>query len=61
MAFLDILAPPYGEDRDCKYYKDITTSDANIHHLCVSNEPNFYYTVDLPYTGPALQPYLKTE
>jgi cysteamine dioxygenase len=60
-AFLDILSPPYGNERDCNYFRLIGTQHCEQMNqkiawlLPLDNAPNDFATVTLPYHGPPLK------
>ncbi len=61
-AILDVLAPPYNEDRECHYYKVIATVfDKKLQRditwlLEEVDSPQDYWCDSLPYNGPQIKP-----
>ncbi|CAL4234479.1 unnamed protein product [Meganyctiphanes norvegica] len=60
-AFLDILAPPYGSERDCHYFQEVESSDiipelegSNIVFLAKIPSPSDFWCDQADYKGPHL-------
>ncbi|GFO25780.1 2-aminoethanethiol dioxygenase [Plakobranchus ocellatus] len=56
-AFLDILAPPYGGERDCNYYKELPIESPHhkdVRWLAEVPQPRSYWCDVLKYKGPSL-------
>lgn len=58
-AFLDILAPPYGSERDCHYFQEVEASDiipeldvSNIVYLAKIPSPSDFWCDQADYRGP---------
>ena len=59
VAFLDVLAPPYGESQDCNYFKELSDvesgkPDDNTAWLLKIPSPPEYWCESVDYNGPAI-------
>lgn len=65
-AMFDILSPPYDENRECNFYREIpqenknndtgTNTDGNcVVYLQRISQPSSFYCDQLPYTGPSIE------
>ena len=68
-AIFDILSPPYAENRDCHYYREVFLShkdecfdlEDNIENSCMQSylirisQPFDFYCDQLPYKGPNIE------
>lgn len=59
-AFLDILSPPYDDERDCQYYKVVGREldqklKKEITWLMEVSPPSAFWTSSVPYKGPRIQ------
>jgi len=53
-AFLDILAPPYGDSNKCHYYKIVASPSKETFYLRQMSAPSWYWCETALYTGPGV-------